>query len=813
MLMMGACAIVGDLSQLVALPPTGVPQVTPGPTRTPPPTTLVNITVTIPANTPPGGIVQLVEPDYVAGGTARTVLLQPQGDNRYTGTLDVSDGALMRYYYRLVIGNNTYREESLGGTLVDYRVTHFTGGDTLTDKVANWQTNPRPESGSTLVGVVRDGSSGQPVQGLLVNVAGQQMRTGHDGRYLFRDVPAGPINVTVYAADGRWQPQTRSVVMPGVAAQLDFGMSLARTVNVTFIVSPGRGVISGAPYYIAGDIPQLGSTLAQQQGGSVTVANRVLLLNRLDDGRLAATIPLYAGQYVHYRYTLGDGAFNGETTSEHLPRIREFLVPNNDVVITETVGTFNDIRGSITFRVTVPDDTPPTDTVAIQFKFADRWLAPVPMWPTAANEFTYVLYNPLNFFGEASYRFCRNMDCRASPDSGSVGDNPLGYRFTATVFPQTLNRRIGSWHNWRDVTPYALSFQSQVLPRPGFVAGVSLDEHWQPAWQPEMPQLLDEIQFLPASTVRLPVVYAVDENGRVFEEPGLTVDYEDLVNQIRQAQARGLRVALIPIIRPSQSSVYANDASLFWTTFAPSVDINWWNRFFEGYRRVLVNQAATAEFYGVDFLYLAEPDLSAALPGGTFAPGDVEFRWQQLLGEVRAVFSRQVVLQIRLDNAGNLQPAPGALADGVDVIDVQFQAALSNRDTPTLGELQSNAARLLDERLLPLDAFNRQVFVSIRYPSVNRAATGCPLADAGVCVPFDRFDPLEIIDPRVGRDSAEQAVIYDALLNAVNERPWVDGVFTTDYYVPVATRGYGLSVRGKPAEGVLADFFRGWLGR
>ena len=62
-------------------------------------------------------------------------------------------------------------------------------------------------------------------------------------------------------------------------------------------------------------------------------------------------------------------------------------------------------------------------------------------------------------------------------------------------------------------------------------------------------------------------------------------------------------------------------------------------------------------------------------------------------------------------------------------------------------------------------------------------------------------------------DLAEQGDVYQALLLAVNDRPWVSGLFSFGYNPAVVLRDKSVSVRGKPAEDILAAWFPKLQGR
>jgi len=61
-------------------------------------------------------------------------------------------------------------------------------------------------------------------------------------------------------------------------------------------------------------------------------------------------------------------------------------------------------------------------------------------------------------------------------------------------------------------------------------------------------------------------------------------------------------------------------------------------------------------------------------------------------------------------------------------------------------------------------------------------------------------------------DLQAQADLYEAILTAVNGRPWVSGVVSRGYYPPVALRDKSASAHGKPAADILWYWFPRMLG-
>jgi len=61
-------------------------------------------------------------------------------------------------------------------------------------------------------------------------------------------------------------------------------------------------------------------------------------------------------------------------------------------------------------------------------------------------------------------------------------------------------------------------------------------------------------------------------------------------------------------------------------------------------------------------------------------------------------------------------------------------------------------------------------------------------------------------------DLQQQFDIYDAMFNAANARPWVSGLVSRGYYVPVALQDKSASIHEKPAADLLWYWFPRLLG-
>jgi hypothetical protein len=107
---------------------------------------------------------------------------------------------------------------------------------------------------------------------------------------------------------------------------------------------------------------------------------------------------------------------------------------------------------SITFDITVPDNTPADDFVSIQFNPLFGWTESIPMWRLGPNHWAYILNSPPTNIEELYYRFCRNGQCGSADDAQTMGLSGPGYPLTPGELPQTVIDQIESWA-WLEQNP------------------------------------------------------------------------------------------------------------------------------------------------------------------------------------------------------------------------------------------------------------------------------------------------------------------------------------------------------------------------
>ncbi len=95
------------------------------------------------------------------------------------------------------------------------------------------------------------------------------------------------------------------------------------------------------------------------------------------------------------------------------------------------------------------------------------------------------------------------------------------------------------------------------------------------------------------------------------------------------------------------------------------------------------------------------------------------------------------------------------------------------------------AVTRLDNDVLPfLNAAGKGVVLAVDYPSAVGAAWGCVSAGGAGCLDWAALARPFPDTPSALLDLKGQADLYQAMLQAVNQRDWVGGLVTRGYYPP-----------------------------
>lgn len=566
------------------------------------------------------------------------------------------------------------------------------------------------------------------------------------------------------------------------------------------------------PLRLAGNLLQLGNTFSDLRGGLSTVADRMPILSAMPDGRYSVSLFLPVGADIEYKYTLGDGFWNAEFTSTGQYATRHLIVPAQNTTVEDVVQSWQTgPNAPILFEVTVPPDTPITDTIYIQFN-PYGWTPPIPMKLTGTNKWAFKLYGPLNIVGAFGYRYCRNAQCDSADDAQTAGPVSPGHTVTPSIAPQDIIDAVNEW-TWPQSTGSPSLVAIEIPSRGGgFIAGVEFQSYYEPSLPTFVPNALKHIQALGSNWVFLtPSWTYVRSNPLIFsEQPGGDPFWSDTVTSVTQARAINLNVAIFPQPR------FASNMNDFWKN-APR-DLNWWNTWFDHYRAFVIHYADLASLTGSQALVVGGDWIAPTLPGGNLAdgtpsgvPADAEARWKNIIAEVRQHFRGMLIFALPYDTG--LIAAPVGILSDVDVVYLLWFAKLSDQATPNKADLLNETGRLLDNNVAPIQTqVNKPFVIGLSYPSSTSSATGCIPDGNGGCNYWTALNRPSPDLNTVNLDLQQQVDIYDAVFNAVNGRTWITGLISRGYFVPASLQDKSASINGKPTADVLWYWFPRLLG-
>jgi len=586
-------------------------------------------------------------------------------------------------------------------------------------------------------------------------------------------------------------------------------MQPAKLVGVVFTVKAPPNTIPAVPLRLAGNLYQLGNTFADLRGGVSTIASRMPVLSLLPDGRYSLTIALPAGADLHYLYTLGDGLWNTEIDQQGLPVVRQFVVPEEDTLIEDTISNWTITNSApITFDITVPDNTPNVDFVSIQLKPIYGWTEPIPMWKLGNKRWGFILNSPLMFVDQLHYRFCRNDQCGQADSIETQGQENSGLPLSTSLFAQSIKETVPNWAWFEQAQQQPIATADVQAREDGFLAGIEVQPIYHPSYNAQYAYILDEIQQLNANWLILTPTWTFTRLSPPILElvPGSDPLWLDMTPWIRQTTERGLNVALFPQPR------FWQDQSEWWQT--ATRDFSWWQVWFERYRNFALYHADLASKSNANALIFGGEWLTPAYPNGilsdgspSLVPGDAETRWRLLIQELRSRFNGPILWAVTVRQA---EQDPPAFLDAVDAIYLLWSEPLVSADNPnpTPEEMVKIAENRLDTVGGSLrDKFRKTILLGIAYPATPDAILGCEVAPASHCKEWDQLaQPVASgVEPYV--DLQTQVVAYNVMLSSINLRRWVSGFVSRGFYPPASLLDGSTSIHGKPASALLSYWY------
>ena len=594
---------------------------------------------------------------------------------------------------------------------------------------------------------------------------------------MLEGLPPGVHQLVAYALDGSYQTfQQGAEVAEGSTTPAVITMTPAEFSNIVFVVQVPEGTPPVVPLRMAGNLLQLGNSFADLSAGMSTLAANMPVLTTLPDGRYTITIALPSGADIRYKYTLGDGFWNAERASDGSFNLRQLIVPDQTVLIEDSIQGWNDDPGnSVTFDLQVPADTLPTDILTIQFDPLFGWTEPLPMWKLGDSRWAYVLYSPLNLPGELSYRYCRNYQCETAGELPTSAGSIEIHKLQIQSEPQTITDQISGWVDWSASENLQMPPVENVIGRgDGYRTGFELSTGYHPSWDSLYTQTIEDIQGSHSNLVIFTPTWSYGHGSKdnilpiLAPLPGHDPNWIQMANWIEQTQIAGINTALKP------EANFPTSSSDWWKNSVR--DESWWQVWFEQYRSFAVHYADLAERSNTQTLILGGEWVLPALPDGKLpdgtesdVPEDSALRWQNLISELRTHYHGQIGWVISAKDIAN----PPLFIELVDRTLVELVVEPGSTIEESLGQ---DLETWLDVSLLPFQ-FN----------------SAKPLLLGAACP----SDP----------DLQTQLDCYQTLLEAVNRRDWISGFISLDYYPPVALQDRSASVHGKPAEQLLGLWY------
>jgi len=718
-------------------------------------------------------------------------------DQIYQTTLSVPSGSIIKYRYIKV--EDTLTPESVpSGEPVLYRLFFAQNNETVTDILHAWQGGPYQGGLGKIKGTLLDSKTNQPIPDILVVAGGRRTFTDANGKYLIDGLGMGVHNVVFYAIDGQYRTyQQGALIEPGMTTPADVNLVPLPAVRVTFQVLPPNDAL-GVPIYLAGNLAQLGNTFSDLNGSMSIKPRRMPILTPNADGTQSITLLLYAGTDLRYKFTLGDGYWNAEQNEAGGFRIRQLIIPSEDVTIDHTIQTWRTAGlEPITFSISIPPDTSPVDGKYIQFKAKD-WTEPIPLWPLGNGNYLYIIFSPLDSTQPIPYQFCRNEDCVQARDTGSLS---FERQVEPMQSPQTITLTLDSWQNWH-IFEINASVQEAYIPTKSASYGtyVEFTPEMDPSWLALAPQGIAQLDQIGASRVIFSPQWFVKPNSPyLYPLIGQTPFYYELSELLQFSATQGFDLSLYPQFGP----YYAIEN---WWGSGQQTEL-WWEAFFVSYTEFVLNYANIAQQSGVDQLIIGGKALlptfeGGLLPDGSESPANFDDRWNVLINEIRAHYGGQLIWGSNINL--EMDPLPEFI-NQFDGIYISVDSPLALGDYPSFEMVQAGFVDVMDSQIYEIYRSTlKPITLALGYPAVENAASGCALLGAS-CYNDGLFRSRELTPYAV--DFEEQALIYNAVMPIIASREWITAVSIRGYEPILTVHNGSSSIAAKPAFDVILYWF------
>lgn len=232
-----------------------------------------------------------------------------------------------------------------------------------------------------------------------------------------------------------------------------------------------------------------------------------------------------------------------------------------------------------------------------------------------------------------------------------------------------------------------------------------------------------------------------------------------------------------------------------------------WDSYYQTRRQYLLEMAKFAADEGVEAISIgSDSDTLSAFTAWGSAPPESIARLVQDIREVRKIYTGK--LYYDFTPVGSLQDSFEIdwqkwqpVLNEVDFVGISDWKGLSSQENSPLEELVQNAGKQFDLYFKPIYDKTKKpiIFIGLAYPSAKGGSTGKYTWNARE---VDVWKP----DDGTPNNFQEQADVYEAIMRAIAERPWIVGAYSFGFWRH-DQQDKGFNIRGKPAEQVLKKWY------
>jgi hypothetical protein len=628
------------------------------------------------------------------------------------------------------------------------RRVHVKENLTVTDDYMPWLKNKKRFI--SLSGRIHD-SNNNPILDVLVLVDGLIEWERGDGTYDVKVMP-GRHQIIFWKRDGSYKTYSR-IINVTEDTQLDVVLEKAKPVKVKINADANLPLFHKLRMYSNSD--QTGASGDEE-------AQRMIEFEK------SVELNLYEGQYFEYVYTIGNIFYGNEHDGEDHPVIRHFTAKDG-LVVNDTIsylGHEDDILLNVEAKI-----ADPYDTVGV---VVDGMVGrSIYLHKKGNNEWTL----------------------KALP-AGDIGKKYRYYRGEADSEYEKRKDRILKSNNNDFIE--AWEFQSRPLPPQSFEVPEIKNRFdillgFPDLYSPEIDAVIEaQIERVAEKGHHGIVLTQVWGLSNYPKEPtikrALSISFYDLKRLAKHAKEQGLKIALYPTLIGTAIASGQGDVMIPGPKGGFSQE--WWEKHMEELERFNIYNAKTAEAAGIDYL-IVQP-ASSSYPTDEYNPSDYadyNQRMKEIIKKMRKYYSGALLAEVQ----GEEGKHPLDYWMDADIVSARVNPP-DYWDAIDYTTSQEEADRIIAEEI---DKLRWASEVSGKPFIIQQFTPG----------------PLEGFIDNPTREQVEnhwerQRKIHSALFKAINERPWIKGVWVSPYNFNDDIERIHVNVRGKPTDELIAAWAR-----